>query len=333
MGHALLWEKPTPRKSASARVLMDPQFKASYAAGQVHGRFSAVMELLTWLPEDERLQVANRVAGLPEDEGAAILRGIASRRRAQLAREEADMEKEHARLGRHLDAIRDVEAWMGLDQHRVEAVTDSRLFGALRAERITLRAGKPFPYDETAKAAQIFLIQHDWSALLGDATVQAEEVRLPADHCCFEATVSGRRVCLMVRCERGEPVEVGSLIQARHMWIEGPSTPWAEASGALVNQVRAVAACLDAEVVYADPIRVPFSAGASRDLGVPAYSYHVLRLTKSARRLPSAEPSGRRRRLHFRRGHWRRYPTHKTWVRWCLVGDPSLGLVEKDYAL
>ena len=37
-------------------------------------------------------------------------------------------------------------------------------------------------------------------------------------------------------------------------------------------------------------------------------------------------------RLHVRRGHIRRLPTGKlTWVRQCLVGNPDLGVVEKDY--
>lgn len=26
-------------------------------------------------------------------------------------------------------------------------------------------------------------------------------------------------------------------------------------------------------------------------------------------------------------------PTFKSWIRWCLVGDPDLGFVDKDYRL
>jgi hypothetical protein len=50
-----------------------------------------------------------------------------------------------------------------------------------------------------------------------------------------------------------------------------------------------------------------------------------------------AEPCGGTHaspRLHDRRGHWRKYPSGKTvWVRNCKVGDPSKGVVFKDYKL
>jgi hypothetical protein len=38
-------------------------------------------------------------------------------------------------------------------------------------------------------------------------------------------------------------------------------------------------------------------------------------------------------RLHFRRGHYRHYPNHKLWIRWCLVGNPDLGFIDADYRL
>lgn len=37
--------------------------------------------------------------------------------------------------------------------------------------------------------------------------------------------------------------------------------------------------------------------------------------------------------MHFRRGHWRHYQDHRTWIKWCLVGDPDLGFVDKHYKL
>jgi hypothetical protein len=52
--------------------------------------------------------------------------------------------------------------------------------------------------------------------------------------------------------------------------------------------------------------------------------------------LPAADGErepGRKKRLHFRRGHWRHYETHKTWIKWMLVGDPDLGFIEKQYRL
>jgi hypothetical protein len=44
--------------------------------------------------------------------------------------------------------------------------------------------------------------------------------------------------------------------------------------------------------------------------------------------------SGRhKKRLHFCRGHWRHYEKSKTWIRWCLKGDPDLGFVDAEYKL
>ena len=39
------------------------------------------------------------------------------------------------------------------------------------------------------------------------------------------------------------------------------------------------------------------------------------------------------KRLHFVRGHWRRYEEHKTWIRWRLRGDPDLGFIDKSYRI
>lgn len=64
-------------------------------------------------------------------------------------------------------------------------------------------------------------------------------------------------------------------------------------------------------------------------------AHHVISLANRRNR-PAAlggDGSSRRRRLHFRRGHWRHFETHKTWIKWMLVGDPDLGFVEKEYRL
>lgn len=36
---------------------------------------------------------------------------------------------------------------------------------------------------------------------------------------------------------------------------------------------------------------------------------------------------------HIDRAIWRRFETHKTWIKWTLVGDPDLGFIEKHYRL
>jgi hypothetical protein len=30
---------------------------------------------------------------------------------------------------------------------------------------------------------------------------------------------------------------------------------------------------------------------------------------------------------------WRHFVSHKTWIKWTLVGDPDLGFIDKEYRL
>jgi hypothetical protein len=103
----------------------------------------------------------------------------------------------------------------------------------------------------------------------------------------------------------------------------------------LLGQIRAICIMLDAEVATRERIRAPHPPNAPRRDRLPLLSYHVIRLAKRYRSEPhpgdqTDEPVSHRR-LHFRRGHWRHYENHRTWIRWQLVGDESLGIVLKDY--
>lgn len=105
----------------------------------------------------------------------------------------------------------------------------------------------------------------------------------------------------------------------------------------LRSQITASVILLDADVLTHEVTRAPISAQREwkkRGGKTPIRDYHILDLRKRHARIlnPTNGESGRRVRLHFRRGHWRHFETHKTWVKWCLVGDESLGFVHKDYA-
>lgn len=197
----------------------------------------------------------------------------------------------------------------------------------------------------------VFLVQHDWAAALANTTVDDGILRLPFDYCCFEFSVSGRRICLLVVSENGEPRSAMPIVQTASGWIVAAKyngltlDPAGEEEpafrgfvGRLFAQVRAIAITLDAEVVTAELIRAPHRLNQSRlkNDHPPIYDHHVLSLTREARAARPerhGEPSGVHKRLHFRRGHWRHYANHKTWIRWMLVGDPSLGFADKDYRL
>lgn len=107
----------------------------------------------------------------------------------------------------------------------------------------------------------------------------------------------------------------------------------------MADQIRAVSIALDAEVAQSTVVRAEHRSNREPRAAVrlPSYSYHVVSLARRSRAErapidPTAEPT-HRKRLHFRRGHWRHYQESKTWIRWCLVGDPDLGFVDKHYKL
>jgi hypothetical protein len=102
------------------------------------------------------------------------------------------------------------------------------------------------------------------------------------------------------------------------------------------KQIRAISIALDAEVASHDVVRAPTALNERRQKKgeLPLYDYRIIKL--HGRILRGHAPgtgSHRSPRLHFRRGHWRHYQAHKTWIRWTLVGDPELGFIDKAYRL
>lgn len=185
---------------------------------------------------------------------------------------------------------------------------------------------------------QCFTIEHDWLSALGTTPLD-HEVMNPFDRATFEMRVSGFPVCVS-RIHEAQLLH----IKTKQGWF----TPTAEPDHARYEaeirrldtfcrkHIDAALVMLDAEVAEAEVVRVDekLNRARARRGKQPLPDYHIVRL--SNRRRVSAlnsEPTGRRVRLHFRRGHWRRYGNHKTWINWMLVGDPDLGFVDKEYRL
>lgn len=209
---------------------------------------------------------------------------------------------------------------------------------------------------------QIFIIEHDWAAAFkGAEDVDGGEIALPFDAVSFEFYISGKRVivqmvvkndgivsCLPVVCastgtwampwlydyDHGR-MSLSSKTCQDHFFIKA-FQPVADIIG---ETVRAVCISLEAEVTETEVVRASHRMNhqRARKGKLPIYDYHIVKLANRSRvaplpRDPEAEPS-RRVRLHFRRGHWRHYAEHKTWIKWMLVGDPDLGWVDKEYRL
>jgi hypothetical protein len=107
------------------------------------------------------------------------------------------------------------------------------------------------------------------------------------------------------------------------------------------KQIRAVSIMLESEIATKQTVRAPEKLNRHREkLGRTALrDYHVVVLNRHkprSERLPEElQTHGERNspRLHFRSGHWRHFPNHRTWINWQLVGNPDLGFVDKHYRL
>lgn len=196
---------------------------------------------------------------------------------------------------------------------------------------------------EVMRFVEPFVIEHDWSAALRAA--DGGDVRLPYDVCAFEFRYGDRPV-LAIATQLESDIFFSMAVEmdrwvfcgcANTVHYTAPRT--SDELNALhrqvSDQIRAVCIALDAEVAVSETVRVAHAGNGSSALRVPGKAYHVVSLSKrAARPTPlGGDPSGRRVRLHFRRGHWRHFEAHKTWIRWMLVGDPDLGFIEKHYTL
>lgn len=192
--------------------------------------------------------------------------------------------------------------------------------------------------------APSFLIQNDWaSPFKGAEDYDAGELRLPFDECFFEFKISGRDVIAHVKQVHG--IELFGILQhvGDNKWIASDlvwngATQLSPVAAIVSDQVKAACIAMDADIVEREIVRVPVSENRARaKRGQPTLRDHyVLRLSGRHRSLPEAESGGqihRSPRLHFRRGHWRHYPNHKTWIKWQLVGNPDLGFIDKTYRL
>lgn len=201
---------------------------------------------------------------------------------------------------------------------------------------------------------QSFVVEHDWyAAFVGTPDFDGDEFPpLPFEKCCFEFIINSVRVLAFVgTSEDGIGNSFLSVGYKGHWygmqsnWETGKLVPGSGVFDTFSNtnliqfirgQIRAVCIMLDAEVAVREVRRVSEKLNRARvRLGkTPLKDFHVVSLARKFRAdLPGTrgEAEHARKRCHWRRGHWRHYADHKTWIKWMLVGDPALGFVEKEY--
>lgn len=198
--------------------------------------------------------------------------------------------------------------------------------------------GEPDNYDW--KNIQPFIVQHNWAEAFKNAGDYTEgSINLPFERCAFEFRITGKSVTVLAQQDEGCEPSYRYYVECGDIWLTDEKGVDTHPSLMLARDViKAISVALDAEVATHQIVRAPEKVNRRRDREgkEPFYSYHVVSLAHRSR---VANPIGgvggatTKKRLHFRRGHWRHYAAFKSWVRWTLVGNPDLGFIDKEYRL
>lgn len=190
--------------------------------------------------------------------------------------------------------------------------------------------------------AHIFVIEHDWASAFANADgFDDGEIVLPYDKCVFEFRINGLRTCVLQWKDRGQDFGKCVFFELKTMWLlmrpDCNVQMYFNVRQFIDRQLRAVTIVLDAEVAATEIVRAPERLNRARKKAGKSLlgDYHIVNLNRHRRLQPFEHELGHHAspRCHFRRGHWRRYDNFKTWIKWCLVGDPDLGFVDKHYRL
>lgn len=182
--------------------------------------------------------------------------------------------------------------------------------------------------------AHAFVVRHDWLGVLGDTNPELNEWELPYDDCLFEYKVDGH-VCL-VHVTPDKKFTFFVEVASGCWYCPTPDYPVLDF---LRKQVAAACVVIEAEVATHTVVRQDTALQAKRKkAGRPLLQdFHILDLNHKRSRVSNAAPAHEgekgKKRLHFCRGHWRQYATHRTRIPWCLKGNPELGFVDKMYRL
>ena len=194
-----------------------------------------------------------------------------------------------------------------------------------------------------AAQSQVFVVRHNWGAVLAGAIAEADEIRLPYELCAFEFKLRGSPAILFAyQVQQQGPIswrvtwEIAN--QPVRLWRIGQDSGLAgDLVKLLSHQVRAICVALDAGIATSTPVPAPDALNRKRERTnkPPLMAYHVVDLNRrsSGQSGDVAGPAVGVVRLHFRRGHWRHLDSGKVWVNWCLVGNPGLGWVDKEYRI
>lgn len=278
-----------------------------------------------------------------------------------------DLNEQLKRLDRVVDSTNDLYLWATdflVFEKPMSGATQS-LRAALSKQEVAsfheAMIGAKLPdFNQVFDDAEIFRIEHDWfKAIQGADEFENGSFRLPYETSIFEFQIAHKPV--VVICTEyasdttNNEIIMQFAVEAVNGWMLSPdiyrhdgfnwevlqsgqsinTDKFKRLVESVGNQIRAACIALDAEVAATELIRESHAGHDSIAKEHPSYEFYTISLAARSRAealRPSGETKGTKR-LHFRRGHWRHFSTSKTWVRWCLVGNPELGFIDKQYRL
>lgn len=340
---------------------------------EVLGTVMGCLEMTRKAPVGRRLDLINESCRyLREEQGCGeaevkrartfLLKEARSVMEEKLAKEQAD----YVDLGRQKAALEEVAAWLPLEPklQRPDGSAFSKVKTAVQSRDVipffVENRMPPELVHSLDPFAHSFVIEHDWAmAFKGATDFEGGETHLPFPSCAFEFQVNGKRVVIVLQeDERGTialmllGLKAGWALPMTYEFVSGRMLPKCATDNSVTlaiqkladlvgANIRAVSITLEAEVAQTEVVRIPHRLNQARERRgkPPMNDYHVVSLAKRTRYL-AREPGPleevgeyTRKRLHFRRGHYRHFPTYKIWIKWMLVGDPDLGFVDKSYRL
>jgi len=240
----------------------------------------------------------------------------------------------------HNILMEDLKRWTHGDMklERNDCSRLHKLTAAARAGALTDCNFKRGPADDALSSlSQTFVVKHDWAAAFEGAEGIAEEFKLPYDLCAFEFRISGKTVIAIAE-EVDDLRQFTAFMEVRDLWcgFNVAEESESKATRFVHAQIRAICIALDLDVAVHSVVRAPARLNEKRAKAgkVPLRDFHIVDLARKHRIAnPAHGDGGTKKRLHFRHGHWRHYETSKTWIKWCLVGNPDLGFITKHYSL
>jgi hypothetical protein len=296
------------------------------------------------LEESVKAEIDQALKGLPVESQQRVVRKMLEVENQRLVENEAQRAATQEKLTSYEALARwiDDDGPLLLDKNDCSRLHQFKAAGL--ADRFHIYSEGEELSDTIGKALlalrHTFVVKHNWASAFEGAQDFDGEIKLPYEMCAFEMRISGKTfIAVCVDDKAGVfPADLHPMmvvIESGGHWFMLDFDK--RVMDFIWSQIRAACIALDAEVAISDVVRAPFKLNEKRKkLGkVPLSEYRVIDLARRHRVSNGITGSGEgtKKRLHFRRGHWRHYETHRTWIRWCLVGDPALGFIGKHYAL